>query len=56
MTEYWRRALNKNLVVKEDSVDFRIEFDQISHQVLMKKLQTLGTGVVKIVLHLSQEN
>ena len=54
MTEYWRRALDNNLVVKEDSVDFGflnwvrisvdfwIGFDQVSHQVSKKYYKPLA--------------
>ena len=42
MTEDWRRALNRNLVVGIVLVDFRKAFDSISHSLLLQKLQGLG--------------
>ena len=42
MTEDWRRALDKNLVVGIVSVDFRKAFDSIFHSLLLQKLQGLG--------------
>ena len=42
MTEEWRRALDKNLVVGIAFVDFRKVFVSISYQVLLEKLQAVG--------------
>ena len=44
MTEDWRRALDKNLVVGIVFVDFRKAFDSISHHVLLQKLQGVGVS------------
>ena len=42
MTEAWRHALDRKLVVGVVFVDFRKAFDSISHPVLLHKLQGLG--------------
>ena len=42
MSEDWKRALDKNLVVGIVFVDFRKAFDSISHSLLLQKLQGLG--------------
>ena len=42
MTEDWRRALDRNLVVGIVFVDFRKAFDFISHSLLLKKSRDLA--------------
>ena len=42
MTEDWRRALDRNVVVGIVFVDFQKAFDSISHLLLLQKLQGLG--------------
>ncbi|KAL9950422.1 hypothetical protein ACROYT_G042915 [Oculina patagonica] len=42
VTEDWRKALDKNLVVGIVFVDFQKAFDSISHSLLLQKLQGLG--------------
>ena len=44
MTEAWRRALDRKLVVGVVFVDFRKVFDSISRPVLLHKLQGLGVA------------
>ena len=41
MSEDWRRAQDKSLVVGIVFVDFRKAFDSISHHVLLNKFQAL---------------
>jgi len=39
LTEYWRQALERNLVVATAFVDFRKAFDCVSHKILSSKLK-----------------
>ena len=39
LTECWRQALDRNLVVATAFVDFRKAFDCVSHKILLSKLK-----------------
>ena len=42
MTEDWRRALDRKLIVGVVFIDFRKAFDSLPHNILLYKLQSLG--------------
>ena len=44
ITDYWRRALDKDYVVGVVFVHFRKAFDAIPHSILLRKLQSLGVA------------
>ena len=44
MTETWKQALDKGLIVGVLLIDFRKAFDMLNHKILEKKLQGCGTA------------